>query len=93
MPWTKAFGACDDPTYWYQIFNDCQPETCNASSVADRIINAPRFGRLQYWIYGYVLRSPVIGNIGNNYNLFIKKNNFKTYRSANDQRKLRHLFL
>ncbi|XP_052068157.1 uncharacterized protein LOC127707601 isoform X2 [Mytilus californianus] len=64
LQWTEAFGSCDDPTYWHQIFNDCQPESCNVSSVADTIINKPRFGSQQYWIYGYVLRSPVIVNIG-----------------------------
>ncbi|VDI52293.1 Hypothetical predicted protein [Mytilus galloprovincialis] len=62
--WKKSFDSCSDPTYWHQIFNDCQPGSCNVSSVADKIINAQRFGRQQYWIYGYVLRSPVIVNIG-----------------------------
>ncbi|CAC5399314.1 unnamed protein product [Mytilus coruscus] len=64
LAWTEAFSSCDDPTYWHQIFKDCQPKSCNATSVADTIINAPRPGMHQYWIYGYVLRSPVIINIG-----------------------------
>ncbi|CAC5426776.1 unnamed protein product [Mytilus coruscus] len=64
MAWTEAFSSCDNPTYWHQIFKDCQPKSCNTTSVADRIINAPSSGMHQYWIYGYVLRSPVIVNIG-----------------------------
>ncbi|XP_071131373.1 uncharacterized protein [Mytilus edulis] len=64
LPWTESFGSCDDPTYWHQIFNICQPESCNASSDADTIINKPKYGDQQYWIYGYVRRSPVIVNIG-----------------------------
>lgn len=63
--WNNAFNSCKDPTYWHQIFNDCQPKSCNASSVADTIINKSTLGDQQYWIYGYVLRSPVIVNIGN----------------------------
>lgn len=65
LPWTESFGSCDDPKYWHQIFNNCQPDSCNASSVADTIINKPKYGSQQYWIYGYVLRSPAIANIGN----------------------------
>ncbi|XP_063446709.1 uncharacterized protein LOC134726238 [Mytilus trossulus] len=64
LAWTEAFSSCNDPIYWHQIFNDCQPESCNASSVADITINAPSLGKQQYWIYGYVLRSPVLANIG-----------------------------
>ncbi|CAC5402682.1 unnamed protein product [Mytilus coruscus] len=62
--WKEAFDSCNDPTYWHQLFDDCQSESCNASSIADKIINKPRLGKQQYWIYGYVLRSPVIVNIG-----------------------------
>lgn len=67
--WKTSFDSCSNPTYWHQIFNDCQPESCNVSSVADKIIRKPTVGRHQYWIYGYVLRSPVIVNIGIVYNL------------------------
>ncbi|XP_052069157.1 uncharacterized protein LOC127708343 isoform X1 [Mytilus californianus] len=62
--WKDAFGFCKDQTYWHQIFNDCQPETCTAYAVVDKIINKLNLGRQQYWINGYILRSPVIVNKG-----------------------------
>ncbi|CAG2208623.1 unnamed protein product [Mytilus edulis] len=62
--WKEAFDSCNDPTYWHQLSNHCQPDSCNASYFTDTIINKPKFGRQEYWIYGYVLQSPVIGNRG-----------------------------
>lgn len=69
--WKDAFVFCKDQTLWKQLLNDCQPETCNASAVADKIINKSNLGREQYWIYGYVLRSPVIVNKGIYFKLFV----------------------
>lgn len=69
--WKDAFVFCKDQTLWKQLFNDCQPETCNAPAVADNIMNKLNLGRQQYWIHGYVLRSPVIVNIGIDYKLFV----------------------
>ncbi|CAC5390154.1 unnamed protein product [Mytilus coruscus] len=62
--WKDAFVFCNDQTNWHQIFNDCQPASCNASSIADKIINKSKLRTQQYWIFGYVLRSPLIVNIG-----------------------------
>lgn len=63
--WTDAFVFCKNRTYWQQLLRDCQPESCNVNSIADSIINRPKLRNQQYWIYGYILRSPVIVNIGN----------------------------
>ncbi|XP_063444077.1 uncharacterized protein LOC134724772 isoform X2 [Mytilus trossulus] len=62
--WKEAFGSCNDSIYWHQLSNYCQPDSCNDFNFTDTIINKPKFGRQEYWIYGYVLRSPVIGNMG-----------------------------
>ncbi|CAC5402679.1 unnamed protein product [Mytilus coruscus] len=64
--WKKSFVSCKNQTYWHQIFKDCLAESCNVSSIADKIIDKSQnaYGKEQYWIYGYVLRSPVIVSKG-----------------------------
>lgn len=64
--WKDSFVFCNNQSFWHQIFNHCQPGTCNVSSVVDKILDKSNFGLNQYWIYGYVLRSPVIATMGKN---------------------------
>ena len=59
MKWKEASQQCGTQFVGSNLFGNCQPETCNASLAANTI-QTLGIGRQQFWINGYVLRSPVL---------------------------------
>ena len=57
--WKDALEQCGTQFVGPELFGNCQPETCNASHAANKIENLG-IGRQQFWINGYVLRSPLM---------------------------------
>jgi hypothetical protein len=57
--WKDASEQCGTQFVGPELFGNCQPETCNASHAANKIENLG-IGRQQFWINGYVLRSPLM---------------------------------
>lgn len=59
MNWNEASQQCGSKFVGPELFRNCQPETCDASDAANNIENLG-IGLQQFWINGYVLRSPVM---------------------------------
>lgn len=59
IKWKDASEQCGTQFVGPELFGNCQPETCDASHAANKIENLG-LGRQQFWINGYVLRSPVM---------------------------------
>ena len=59
IKWKDASEQCGTQFVGPELFGNCQPETCDASHAANKIENLG-IGRQQFWINGYVLRSPVM---------------------------------
>ena len=59
IEWKEASEQCGTQFVGPELFGNCQPETCDASDAANKIKNLG-IGRKQFWINGYVLRSPVM---------------------------------
>ena len=59
IKWKDASEQCGTQFVGPELFDNCQPETCDASHAANKIENLG-LGRQQFWINGYVLRSPVM---------------------------------
>ena len=61
--WKDAFKTCDGNFGGSEVFQHCQPQFCDASKAKDQIYNIG-LGNQQYWINGYVLRSPLLTQKG-----------------------------
>ena len=59
IKWKDASEQCGTQFVGPELFGNCQPETCDASHAANKSENLG-LGRQQFWINGYVLRSPVM---------------------------------
>ena len=59
IKWKDASEQCGTQFVGPELFGNCQPETCDASHAANKIENLG-IGRQQFWINGYVLKSPLM---------------------------------
>ena len=59
IKWKDASEQCGTQFVGPELFGNCQPETCDASHAANKSENLG-LGRQQFWINGYVLRSPLM---------------------------------
>jgi hypothetical protein len=59
IKWKDASEQCGTQFVGPELFGNCQPETCDASHAANKMKKLGR-GRQQFWINGYVLRSPLM---------------------------------
>ncbi|CAC5394409.1 unnamed protein product [Mytilus coruscus] len=57
--WPKSFKYCKEGFGGSAIFKHCQPSTCNASNGIGKIANIST-NKVEYWINGFVQRSPVV---------------------------------
>ncbi|XP_071131016.1 uncharacterized protein [Mytilus edulis] len=57
--WLESFESCRDGFGGSAIFEHCQPSTCNASNAIGKIANISS-NKDEYWINGFVQRSPVV---------------------------------
>ncbi|CAG2201646.1 unnamed protein product [Mytilus edulis] len=57
--WLESFESCKDGFGGSAIFEHCQPSTCNASNGIGKIANISS-NKDEYWINGFVQRSPVV---------------------------------
>lgn len=60
IKWKDASEQCGTQFVGPELFGNCQPETCNALDAANKIKKKIGIGRQQFWINGYVLRSPLM---------------------------------
>ena len=59
IKWKDASEQCGTQFVGPELFGNCQPETCNAYHAANKSKELG-IGRQQFWINGYVLRSPLM---------------------------------
>ncbi|VDI23482.1 Hypothetical predicted protein [Mytilus galloprovincialis] len=57
--WLDSFESCKDGFGGSAIFEYCQPSTCKASNAIGKIANISS-NKVEYWINGFVQRSPVV---------------------------------
>ncbi|CAC5394408.1 unnamed protein product [Mytilus coruscus] len=57
--WQESFKSCQEGFGGSAFFKHCQPSTCNASNAIGKIVNIST-NKVEYWINGFVQRSPVV---------------------------------